>query len=196
MQCWGAKSLADDLATGQGVVFSRAASTLRSVETQPLIGWFVYLCIIVGPHIRNGQWPCDFWVIWLLPFFFREIPPRRSSRKFLILRPCEPKGSQGISYLVSFFFKPCEPRGSQGFFFRLTLSLAILAVLAGFFMPCEPRAPEQQLGLPLAYCLPLAPLVHKAFFFVSLFVFTQFLLFCLVLPVLAVFWPYCQYLGS
>jgi hypothetical protein len=30
---WGAKSLADDLATGQGVVFSRAASTLRSVET-------------------------------------------------------------------------------------------------------------------------------------------------------------------
>ena len=38
VQCWGAKSLADDLATGQGVVFSRAASTLRSVETQPLIG--------------------------------------------------------------------------------------------------------------------------------------------------------------
>ena len=34
----GAKSLAYDLATGQGVVFSRAASTLRSVETQPLIG--------------------------------------------------------------------------------------------------------------------------------------------------------------
>ena len=38
VQCWGAKSLADDLATGQGVVLSRAASTLRSVETQPLIG--------------------------------------------------------------------------------------------------------------------------------------------------------------
>ena len=37
-QCWGAKSLADDLATGPGVVFSRAASTLRSVETQPAIG--------------------------------------------------------------------------------------------------------------------------------------------------------------
>lgn len=33
VQRWGAKSLADDLATGQGVVFSRAASTLRSVET-------------------------------------------------------------------------------------------------------------------------------------------------------------------
>jgi hypothetical protein len=38
VQRWGAKSLADDLATGQGVVFSRAASTLRSVETQPLFG--------------------------------------------------------------------------------------------------------------------------------------------------------------
>ena len=38
VQCWGAKSLADDLATGQSVVFSRAASTLRSVETQLSIG--------------------------------------------------------------------------------------------------------------------------------------------------------------
>jgi hypothetical protein len=33
VECRGAKSLAYDLATGQGVVFSRAASTLRSVET-------------------------------------------------------------------------------------------------------------------------------------------------------------------
>ena len=38
IQWWGVKSLADDLATGHGVVLSRAASTLRSVETQPLIG--------------------------------------------------------------------------------------------------------------------------------------------------------------
>ena len=42
MQCRGAKSFADDLVTGQGVVFSRAASTLRSVETKPSIGWFVF----------------------------------------------------------------------------------------------------------------------------------------------------------
>ena len=30
---WGAKSFADDLDTGQGVVFSRAATILRSIET-------------------------------------------------------------------------------------------------------------------------------------------------------------------
>ena len=42
VEWWGAKSLADDLATGQGVVLSRAASTLRSVETHPLIGRFVF----------------------------------------------------------------------------------------------------------------------------------------------------------
>jgi tetratricopeptide (TPR) repeat protein len=36
VQCWGAKSFADDLVTGRGVVLSRAATTLRSVETKPL----------------------------------------------------------------------------------------------------------------------------------------------------------------
>jgi hypothetical protein len=35
VQCWGAKSFADDLVTGRGVVLSRAATTLRSVETKP-----------------------------------------------------------------------------------------------------------------------------------------------------------------
>ena len=42
VQCFGAKSFADDLVTGQGIVFSRAASTLRSVEIQPLVGRFVW----------------------------------------------------------------------------------------------------------------------------------------------------------
>lgn len=36
----GVESFADDLVTGQGVVFSRAATILRSVETKPLIGRF------------------------------------------------------------------------------------------------------------------------------------------------------------
>jgi hypothetical protein len=45
----GAKSLADDLITGQGVVFGRATSTLRSVETYPLIGRFVFPP--VRPHV-------------------------------------------------------------------------------------------------------------------------------------------------
>jgi hypothetical protein len=42
VRCQGTKSLADDLITGQGVVSSRAASILRSVETYPLIGRFVF----------------------------------------------------------------------------------------------------------------------------------------------------------
>lgn len=41
MQCWGAKPFADDLVTERGVVLSRAATTLRSVETYPTFGWFV-----------------------------------------------------------------------------------------------------------------------------------------------------------
>ena len=34
-QCEDVKSFVDDLSLGQGVVLSRAASTLRSIETQP-----------------------------------------------------------------------------------------------------------------------------------------------------------------
>ena len=39
----GAKSSADDLGTGRGVVLSRAATTLRSIETRPTTGGFVRL---------------------------------------------------------------------------------------------------------------------------------------------------------
>jgi hypothetical protein len=35
VQCGGAKSFVDDLGLGRGVVLSRAAASLRSVETQP-----------------------------------------------------------------------------------------------------------------------------------------------------------------
>lgn len=41
VQSWGAKSFVDDLDTGQSVVFSRAATILRSIETKLLIGRFV-----------------------------------------------------------------------------------------------------------------------------------------------------------
>ena len=54
MQCWGAKSFADDLVTGRGVVLSRAATTLRSVETKPTIGRFVFLhnfCLAVPTRV-------------------------------------------------------------------------------------------------------------------------------------------------
>lgn len=40
-QSRGAKSSADDLGAGRGVVLSRAATTLRSIETQPPTGGFV-----------------------------------------------------------------------------------------------------------------------------------------------------------
>ena len=36
----GVESFADDLVTGRGVVLSRAATILRSVETKPTIGRF------------------------------------------------------------------------------------------------------------------------------------------------------------
>lgn len=35
---WGVRSLVDDLVTGRAVVLSRAATTLRSVETKASIG--------------------------------------------------------------------------------------------------------------------------------------------------------------
>ena len=35
MQCRGAKSFVDDLGLSRGVVLSRAAASLRSIETKP-----------------------------------------------------------------------------------------------------------------------------------------------------------------
>ena len=41
MRSDGVKSFADDLVLGRGVVLSRAATSLRSIETQPLTRRFV-----------------------------------------------------------------------------------------------------------------------------------------------------------
>ena len=55
MQCWGAKPFADDLVTERGVVLSRAATTLRSVETYPAFGWFViYECKLQLTRLALG----------------------------------------------------------------------------------------------------------------------------------------------
>ncbi len=43
----GVESFADDLVTGRGVVFSRAATILRSVETKPSIGRFAIHFFII-----------------------------------------------------------------------------------------------------------------------------------------------------
>ena len=57
MQCWGAKPFADDLVTERGVVLSRAATTLRSVETYPTFGWLVYDSKSCRTRIRASDLP-------------------------------------------------------------------------------------------------------------------------------------------
>jgi hypothetical protein len=44
MQCPGAKSLVDDLGYSRGVVLSRAATILRSIETKPY-DWMICLLL-------------------------------------------------------------------------------------------------------------------------------------------------------
>lgn len=60
-QCQGAKSLVYDLCTGQGVVSSRAASILRSIETLPLIGSVCFVPSIFNMDMFGGSLDmCDF----------------------------------------------------------------------------------------------------------------------------------------
>ena len=47
----GVESFADDLVTGLGVVFSRAATILRSVETKPMIGRFAYYIFLAKDRL-------------------------------------------------------------------------------------------------------------------------------------------------
>jgi hypothetical protein len=49
-ECFSAKSSVDDLGTCRGVVLSRAATILRSIETYPLTGRFV---ISQGDNLRR-----------------------------------------------------------------------------------------------------------------------------------------------
>ena len=52
-QCEGVKSFVDDLSLGQGVVLSRAASTLRSIETQPFDRGFVRIRRAISFRLKN-----------------------------------------------------------------------------------------------------------------------------------------------
>lgn len=79
MRCGGAKSFVDDLVLGRGVVLSRAATSLRSIETQPLTRRFVRFETDASP-VKVGAEPSP--VGWLAglsaaaasqpngPFFF------------------------------------------------------------------------------------------------------------------------------
>ncbi|KAK3745138.1 hypothetical protein RRG08_062965 [Elysia crispata] len=77
MRRGGDKSFVDDLVLGRGVVISRAATSLRSVETQPLTRRFVRTrrAIIsdngLGRSLLNTEDPPRFRrCILTLPFFF------------------------------------------------------------------------------------------------------------------------------
>nr|KAI8725828.1 transcription initiation factor TFIID subunit 4-like isoform X2 [Biomphalaria glabrata]KAI8725833.1 transcription initiation factor TFIID subunit 4-like isoform X2 [Biomphalaria glabrata]KAI8725838.1 transcription initiation factor TFIID subunit 4-like isoform X2 [Biomphalaria glabrata]KAI8725932.1 transcription initiation factor TFIID subunit 4-like isoform X2 [Biomphalaria glabrata]KAI8725936.1 transcription initiation factor TFIID subunit 4-like isoform X2 [Biomphalaria glabrata] len=57
MRRGGVKSFVDDLVLGRGVVISRAATSLRSVETQPLTRRFVRFRRTTSP--TRGHWPAS-----------------------------------------------------------------------------------------------------------------------------------------
>ena len=63
MRRGGVKSIVDDFVLGRGVVISRAATSLRSVETQPLTRRFVrtrrtHLRYNVNTRLRQAAPPC------------------------------------------------------------------------------------------------------------------------------------------
>ncbi|KAK0038945.1 hypothetical protein Bpfe_030826 [Biomphalaria pfeifferi] len=59
MRRGGVKSFVDDLVLGRGVVISRAATSLRSVETQPLTRRFVRFRRTTSP--TRGHWRPLYW---------------------------------------------------------------------------------------------------------------------------------------
>ena len=64
-RCGGAKSFVDDLVLGRGVVLSRAATSLRSIETQPWTRRFVCVCT---DRRTSSNFSCLVWglgVLWV-----------------------------------------------------------------------------------------------------------------------------------
>ena len=53
MQCRGAKSFVDDLGLSRGVVLSRAAASLRSIETKPFDSG---ICPLLDGPILDHEW--------------------------------------------------------------------------------------------------------------------------------------------
>ena len=70
------RSLADDLVTGQGDVFSRAASTLRSVESQPLVGRLVFLLLrVLNADQVLGPFDFEYFLCFSRSFHPSNAPP-------------------------------------------------------------------------------------------------------------------------
>ena len=66
MRRGGVKSFVDDLVLGRGVVISRAATSLRSVETQPLTRRFVRTRRATSPSTHHSVISEWWWCHWLL----------------------------------------------------------------------------------------------------------------------------------
>ena len=71
MRRGGAKSFVDDLGLGRGVVLSRAAASLRSIETKPFDSEICLLCTDTSLH-RGVFW---LFVFSTLLFFFSKDRP-------------------------------------------------------------------------------------------------------------------------
>ena len=67
-QCQGAKSLVDDLGYNRGVVLSRAATILRSIETKPY-DWLICLLLdrqVANKNPKEKQKSCELGYKWFL----------------------------------------------------------------------------------------------------------------------------------
>ena len=111
----GAKPFVDDLLLGRGFVRSRAAPSLRSIESQPSTQGFVapgadaatVAAAVVGGGCRGrlARLPC---VRLALPLSSRPIPPRRGSRP-----PARPR-RRGAGVGGSRAPRPADAHGAPG----------------------------------------------------------------------------------
>lgn len=141
-QCEGVKSFVDDLSLGQGVVLSRAASTLRSIETQPFDRGFVRirraisfrLLILQSLFFFNSLFSFDlvFFSIFLIKFLFTIFAS-------IIFRDLKANNFQFIKFRTQ---HQCIFKFAQSFqiqfnktatLFRLSLSIGDLFALDGLF---------------------------------------------------------------
>ena len=72
MRRGGVKSFVDDLVLGRGVVISRAATSLRSVETQPLTRRFVRIRRATSSAHGQALSLLGLLALLLFPFFFSK----------------------------------------------------------------------------------------------------------------------------
>ncbi len=70
MQCRGAKSFVDDLGLSRGVVLSRAAASLRSIETKP----FDWKICPLWKDTPSRRVRCEAFILGCQAYFFQKYP--------------------------------------------------------------------------------------------------------------------------